>query len=282
MTTGMNSAFVWAAVLAAGIIGTAAAEVSTAPQPAGGDTPAQDTSGAPAPQAGMAAAPADCPVAEYAMALRWQQASGEAEALQRQAYALARLRLDEALAKKGDDKLAIVTDLDETVIDNSALIARDVAACHDFSGWDTWKDWERTGKPTLIPGAKDFLDYADSQGVAIFYISDRYDENKDATMATLAALALPQVAADRVLLLGPPKGDRRALAGKDHRIVLMLGDTLHDFDTPFEGKDAAPQKARVAETADRFGVDWIVLPNPTYGDFSKSELSGWDAPIRTE
>lgn len=62
----------------------------------------------------------------------------------------------------------------------------------------------------------------------------------------------------------------------------MLGDTLHDFETDFEGSDAAPQKARVGEQADRFGVDWIMLPNPTYGDFKRSGLQGWDAPIVTE
>lgn len=232
--------------------------------------------------AGTKAPAGDCQVAEYAMAIRWQQASGEAEALQRQAYTLARLRLDEALEKGGEGTPAIVTDLDETVLDNSALLARDVAACHDFTGWDTWKDWERNGNPTLIPGARDFLDYADSKGVAIYYVSDRYDENKDATLATLKALDLPQASADQVLLLGPPKGERRAIAAKDHRIVMLLGDTLHDFETEFEGSDAAPQKARVADQADRFGVDWIVLPNPTYGDSKRSSLQGWDAPIVTE
>ncbi|HRO15955.1 MAG TPA: 5'-nucleotidase, lipoprotein e(P4) family [Paracoccus sp. (in: a-proteobacteria)] len=267
----MKPIWICAAALVASA-GIAAAETAAPAAKPVADTPA---AASPAPKAA-------CPVAEYAMALRWQQSSGEAEALQRQAYVLARLRLDEALAKQGDDKLAIVTDLDETVIDNSALLVRDVAACHDFSGWDTWKDWERKGNPTLIPGAKEFLDYADSKGVAIFYISDRYDETKESTLKTLTELGLPQVSADHVLLLGPPKGERRALVEKDHRIVMLLGDTLHDFQTEFEGKDAAPQKARVAETADRFGVDWIVLPNPTYGDFSKSEMKGWDAPIVTE
>lgn len=272
----MKLTWICAAVLTASA-GMAAAQTAPAPAgaPAAATTPAANDNAAPATDEA-------CPVREYAMALRWQQASGEAEALQRQAYVLARLRLDEALAKGGEGKPAIVTDLDETVLDNSALIARDVAACHDFSGWDTWKDWERTGKPTLIPGSKEFLDYADGKGVAIFYISDRYDENKAATLKTLNDLGLPQATEDHVLLLGPPKGDRRAIAGKDHRVVLLLGDTLHDFQTEFEGKEAAPQKARVAETADRFGVDWIVLPNPTYGDFSKSELKGWDAPIVTE
>ena len=267
----MKLTWICAAALAASA-GMAAAETA-APlaKPAAG-----------APATASPAPKAACPAAEYAMALRWQQSSGEAEALQRQAYVLARLRLDEALARGGEKTPAIVTDLDETVLDNSALLARDVAACHDFSGWDTWKDWERTGNPTLIPGAREFLDYADSKGVAIYYVSDRYDENKAATLKTLNDLGLPQVSEDHVLLLGPSKGDRRAIVEKDHRIVLLLGDTLHDFQTEFEGKDAAPQKARVAETADRFGVDWIVLPNPTYGDFSKSDLNRWDAPIVTE
>ncbi len=52
---------------------------------------------------------------------------------------------------------------------------------------------ERDGKPTLIPGAKEFLDYADGLGVSIRYISDRSDEQKTYTMDTLSELGLPQI-----------------------------------------------------------------------------------------
>lgn len=225
----------------------------------------------------------ECKVAEYAMGLRFQQQSAEAQALQRQAYSLATKRLDEIVKKQPKDAdLAVVTDLDETAIDNTALLARDLAKCHDYSTWDTWKHWEREGDPTLIPGAKEFFDHADELGVSVYYVSDRYQENKQATIDTLTGMDLPQVDSDHVLLLGPPKEKRRAKISGDHKIVMLLGDTLADFDGAFDEADVPEQRKLVEENADQFGAEWIVFPNPTYGDWSEAELEEWDAPMEIE
>ena len=221
---------------------------------------------------------ADCAVAEFAMGLRFQQQSAEVQALQLQAYNIATLKLDAAVAAAKDPaKLAIVTDLDETVIDNSALLARDLANCHAYDAWDTWLPWERDGTPLLIPGAKQFLQHADSLGVTIRYISDRADEQKPYTLATLSKLGLPQVSAESVLLLGPPKVERRAIVSADHQIVLMLGDTLHDFDGRFRKTPLAEQRATVAAEAGKWGAEWIVFPNAGYGTWSKAPLKAWEA-----
>lgn len=235
-------------------------------------------------QEAPAAAPADaCPVRDFTMGLRFQQQSAEVRALQRQAYTLATLRLDAAVAAAPDPaKLAVVTDVDETVIDNSALLARDLAACHTYDAWDTWLPWEREGNPTLLPGAKEFFDHANSLGVAIYYISDRADEQKDFTLKTLAALGLPQVDAAHVLLLGPPKVERRAVVAKDHQIVLLLGDTLHDFDARFRKTPLNKQIATVEAEKAKWGTEWIVFPNAAYGTWSKAPLAPWDAPMVVE
>lgn len=220
----------------------------------------------------------DCAVAEFTMGLRFQQQSAEVQALQLQAYNIATMKLDAAVAAVQDpSKLAIVTDLDETVIDNSALLARDLANCHPYDGWDTWLPWERDGTPTLIPGAKQFLEHADKLGVTIRYISDRADEQKPYTLATLSKLGLPQVSEESVLLLGPPKVERRALVSADHQIVLLLGDTLHDFDGRFRKTPLADQRATVAAESAKWGAEWIVFPNASYGTWSKAPLKAWDA-----
>ena len=220
----------------------------------------------------------DCKVAEFAMGLRFQQQSAEIRALQLQAYAIATMRLDAAVEGVEDPAtLAVVTDLDETVIDNSALLARDLADCHMYDAWDTWLPWERDGMPALIPGALEFLDHADDLGVTIRYISDRSDAQKVDTMATLTALGLPQVSEASVLLLGPPKTERRDIVSKDHRIVLLLGDTLHDFDGGFRKTPLEDQRALVAESAGRWGAEWIVFPNAAYGTWSEAPLTEWTA-----
>ncbi|TBU96435.1 5'-nucleotidase [Pseudomonas dryadis] len=227
---------------------------------------------------GSAEKPADCSVAEFSMALRYQQQSAEVRALQLQAYNIATEKLDAAVAAADDPaKLAIVTDVDETVIDNSALLARDLANCHSYDGWDTWLPWERDGDPVLIPGARKFLEHADSLGVVIRYVSDRSQEQKPHTLATLSKMGLPQVTPDSVLLLGPPKVERRAIVAADHRIVMLLGDTLHDFDARFRKTPVPQQRAEVEAEAGKWGTEWIVFPNAGYGTWSQEPLNAWDA-----
>lgn len=56
---------------------------------------------------------------QVAMGLIWTQQSGEYAALAHQAFNSAKMAFDHAKAKKGKKK-AVVVDLDETMIDNSA------------------------------------------------------------------------------------------------------------------------------------------------------------------
>lgn len=221
----------------------------------------------------------DCSVREYAMGIRYQQ-SAHAAAAQLQGWTVAEERLRRSLADRrhGED-LAIVTDLDETVLDNSALLARDLEACHTYTGWDTWSDWELEGDPTLTPGAARFFRFADTHDVAIYYVSDRFAENKDATMATLRELGLPQVESGQVLLYGTSKEERRAVAEADHEVVLLLGDSLPDFHDAFDGATAAEQEALVERFAGHFGRDWIMFPNATYGTWRDAPLDAWEQPL---
>ncbi|WP_251977129.1 5'-nucleotidase, lipoprotein e(P4) family [Salinicola avicenniae] len=231
-------------------------------------------------QADDTATVAECGPESYAMALRYQQQSAEIQALQRQNYALATARLAQKIDEQSTDReLAIMTDLDETVIDNSALLVRDMQACHDFTGWDTWKAWEREGHPRLIPGARAFLDYADAHDVTIFYVSDRYEENKAATLATLEALRLPQVNEAQVRLLGPSKGERRAAIEADYQLVMQLGDSLADFSSNFHHADLERQQQLVSDNAAHFGDDWIMFPNASYGSWSDADLEAWAKPL---
>ena len=216
---------------------------------------------------------------DHTIAIRYQQLSAEVKALQRQCYALATLRLRAAVQAAGSGRgLAIVSDIDETILDNSAVMAHAMAidAQHDF---ETWKLWEREGDPHLIPGAAEFFDLADQLGVTIFYVSDRFDENKLATIATLSRLGLPQVRAEQVQLFGPPKAERRAAIEAGHRIILQLGDTLHDFHECFAGAALEDQHRLAGDHAKRFGEDWIVFPNAAHGTWMEAELRPW---IRAE
>jgi 5'-nucleotidase (lipoprotein e(P4) family) len=248
--------------------------VASALGAAGCAAPAQGSEGAAqSPNSG------NCEVQEHAMGLRWQQQSAEAQALQSQTYRIAGERLEEKVKQAKSKDLAIITDLDETAIDNTALLARDLSACHDYSDWDTWDHWELKGSPSAIPGAAEFFHKADEMGVSIYYLSDRTEKNLDATIASLKGLGFPQASKDQVRLLGPSKEDRRTRIQTEHKVIMQLGDTLHDFAGDYANADLDQQRQLVEKDSEHFGDDWFILPNPTYGSWEDAELEEWDAEL---
>lgn len=235
---------------------------------------------APLAMAGEAATQPACAVAQYRMAVRYQQQSGEIRALRYQAYNVATRQLDVTLAerkgKSGNQPPAVVLDLDETVIDNTPMEAASIAQCHDYTQWDqAWSDWVQRANAPLIQGAKAFLKHADAKGVAIYYVSNRVTKNLAPTVDNLKKLGLPQATADHVLLLGPPKTQRRQTISQNHDIVMLIGDSLHDFDGVFKGAALPAQRKAVDRMRSDFGQRFIILPNASYGSWTQAPL---DAP----
>lgn len=227
---------------------------------------------------GVSAA-SDCGnVRQWKNALRYQQQGAELRALQMQSYRLATSNLEKIVEEHDGDPadLAIMSDLDETAMDNTALMVRDMQACHIYNTWDTWADWERNGNPTAIPGAIDFFEAADDMGVSIYYVSDRREANKADTLATLRDLGFPAVTKKNVLLLDKdPKQVRREYIQSKHDLVMQLGDNLHDFHADFAPADWQKRQRLVKKHAAHFGTDWIVLPNASYGRWSEAKLRAW-------
>src|SRR5688572_24816236 len=91
----------------------------------------------------------------------WYQAAAEYDANALQVYNNARRALDAALATAGDKPPAVILDLDETVLDNSAFEGRMVrkGITYDLEDWFRWVD-ESAAKP--IAGAAEFLTYIQS------------------------------------------------------------------------------------------------------------------------
>lgn len=218
-------------------------------------------------------APSCAAVQQFGMSLKFQNRSAEVQALQLQAYNLATHRLQEILKEHPDAKnLAVVTDLDETVLDNTDVFVNDLKRCEDYTNWKSWDAWEQSGQPKLIPGSLDFLNYTNQQGVKIFYISDRSEKYRASAMRMMQQLNLPQVQSNQILLYGTSKEQRRQMAAKDYEIVLLLGDTLHDFSDAFSNHQTPAERAEaVAQNKEKFGERFIVLPNVSYGAWSEAK-----------
>ncbi|WP_419802271.1 5'-nucleotidase, lipoprotein e(P4) family [Mucilaginibacter sp.] len=202
------------------------------------------------------------------MANIWMQRSAEYKALCFQAYNLAQFRLDEALKTASAKPKAIVTDIDETVLDNSPHDMAEALAGKDFD-LKTWKLWTAKAEADTIAGAAAFLKYAASKNVAIFYITNRDEDERAGTLKNLQKFNLPN-ADDTHLLLKQntsSKEIRRDQVLQNYDVVLFLGDNLNDFSAMFERKTYEDRLQNAKTHQAEFGKKFIVLPNPAYGDW---------------
>ncbi|WPU99777.1 5'-nucleotidase, lipoprotein e(P4) family [Mucilaginibacter sp. cycad4] len=199
----------------------------------------------------------------------WQQRAAEYKALCFQAYNIAKLRVDEAMKNPGDKPLAIVTDIDETVLDNSPYDARRALQNLDYSD-ATWKQWTDKAVADTVPGAPAFFKYAASKGITIFYITNRNENERASTLKNLQLYGLPNADDEHLQLktTSSSKEARRLNVLKTHNILLLCGDNLPDFDLLYDNHPAEENRTATTQRLQKeFGSRYIVIPNPSYGDF---------------
>lgn len=227
------------------------------------------------------AAPAPTPTPtdnEYQVgALVWTQTSGEWRALCYQSFLLARMMLDQDLKtnKNKKQQRAIVVDVDETVLDNSPHQAWLVLNHAPFTQ-PIWAAWTGSAQAAPIPGAVEFLRYADTKGVRVFYITNRAETERAGTEANLKQVGFPNVSSETVLLRGDvsTKEPRRKKVAEQYRIVLLMGDNLNDFAEVFEKRAVADRLAAVEQNKTLFGTRFIMLPNALYGAWEDAIYTG--------
>jgi acid phosphatase len=246
-----------------------------------------------APPPPPAAAPTGTTAAQdQRHAVAWIQTATEYDALALMVFQGARQRLDPIIAAaKGDQlrdwsampadeiegedarqPLAVIFDVDETLIDNSAYQARLIAAGASFEP-STWLAWVLEARARAIPGAVEFTRWLDGRGVRVWYVTNRKTDEYEATLVNLRALGFPVDADGGNLLVrnddagfGKDKVTRRKLVDRDHRVIAMFGDNLGDF---LGGvfADNATRQERVGAYQAWWGERWYVLPNPMYGSW---------------
>lgn len=217
-------------------------------------------------------------------AVLWQQTSGERRALSYQAFTLARLMLDRDLRmnRRSRKARAIIVDLDETILDNSRNEGMLLKNRINFNQKD-WTDWINRAEAEAVPGSAEFLRYAASRGVTVFYITNRRDNQKAGTAENLRKLGFPNVS-DQTLLVQTDlntssKEPRRQSVGAKYRIVLLMGDDLNDFAAVFENSKTVESRVEEADrNQDQFGTRFIMLPNPMYGSW-ESAIYGYGSKL---
>ncbi len=221
-------------------------------------------------------------------AVLWMQRSVEYKASTLTAFALARIRLDQALLDPNWTAApreqtgayqslppAVIVDVDETILDNSGYQAW--MALKDTSfGEKTWSAFVDTVSSRAIPGALEFVQYADGKGVKVFYVSNRTAAEEPSTRKNLMQLGFPMGGPVDTMLMarkqpdwGSAKGTRRAHVAKQYRVLLNIGDNFGDFVDEYRGSEAERLKA-MEQHASRWGREWIMIANPAYGSFESA------------
>jgi len=218
----------------------------------------------------------------------WAQTAVEYDGVTRQAYALAEVMLQRALADSAwtaaieqaergraayrDLPPAVVLDVDETVLDNAAYQARLVRQNATYDG-TSWNAWVRERKATPVPGAVAFTQAAQRMGVEVIYLTNRDHAVEEATRDNLRLFDFP-LNPDADLLLTQnerpawdgSKTPRRTFLADRYRILLLIGDNFGDFAPGAES--SVGERQRLSQTYARFwGTRWIVLPNAQYGSW---------------
>ena len=218
---------------------------------------------------------------EMLNATLWQQTSAEYIGVTNQAYRMARINVDLALAdtswtaaleQNGDySRLppAVMLDIDETVLDNAPYETRIVKKLGSYSP-ASFAEWCHDENAPAVPGAKTFLDYAVAKGVAVFYYSARREKLRACTTRNMRELGLPLPDDSRLLLHdGTSKSDYRAMVARHYRVLLLVGDNLEDF-VAGSKSDPASRRDLALRYTERWGRQWIILPNAIYGHWEAS------------
>lgn len=157
--------------------------------------------------------------------------SGRQEADVANVYAHARAYVAMRL-KEGVKKPAVVLDVDDTM-----LSSFNYEKANDY-GYDSkiWHEWEKAFKFPVMPAALAFTKWAQSQGIALFYVTGRPIAEYDVSLAEIKAAGLPVPVK---LVLRPPgpktksvipfkSGARHAIENEGYTILAAIGDQWSD------------------------------------------------------
>ncbi len=221
---------------------------------------------------------------QYIAAVAWKQTAAEYRALYYQGYSLAKKQVQKAIAnrKAGDRPLAVVTDLDDTVLLPLRYWGTLVKQRKDFFDDNIWDEWIPENQMVLAPGAADFFKFCQENQIEVFYVTSRNQGEKtyDYAMQHIKLAKLPNADTDHLTVLRETSNKQKPQSkiAETHDIIVFLGDNLNDFSRKFYTKDVDERLAKMEEEKDQYGNRYIVFPNPTDGHWIKAIFGDSEPP----
>lgn len=201
----------------------------------------------------------------------WVQSSAEYEILCRQTYNNAENIVLNKIKHKSNKPFAIITDIDETILNNSPYQAAMIK--NNFNFPEYWNEWCSKAEAQSIPGAINFFKKADSLGIKIFYVSSRNSDLIKATIENLKKCGFPQIS-EKSVYLRKNSTDSKSTAYdsimKNYNVILVIGDKAEDFLETFDGASPENRKTLAYDLKDLIIKNFILIPNPMYGNWERA------------
>ena len=233
-------------------------------------------------------------------AVLWVQTSSEFSAATVGTYAAASTALQRIVAESptDGDRMAVVMDVDETILDGYRYQAQTVLDDVGYQA-ETTDQYFALRQGTAIPGAVSFIRAGQDLGVSFFFITNRPCRvradnlgdcpQKEDTLVNLRQIGV-EAGAGALLLRGEQvperclrflsdlehqqgrwtasdKTSRRQCAALDHDIVMLIGDQLGDFIGGLGDTTPESRKVLLGQYRKNWGKTWFMIPNPTYGSW---------------
>ena len=212
------------------------------------------------------------PAYEYMVGASAWQMSAEAHALMMQAFYLAEKNVDDmvALADNGQDgyrwveiegekklyfndkRVCVVCDIDDTLVDGVHYTANVIGKDGEWTN-KAFTDFILSNGCTALPGAVDFANHCKENGVAIFYVTNRYDQGYKVTEAGYEGQE------------GYTKADGTVIGSSTYDIY---GKTMYDITMESMAKLGFPTNDR---TAPNYWEDAVLIVNDTKLNGSSKE-----------
>ena len=218
------------------------------------------------------------------MAMAWRQTAAEYRALYHQGFNLARMRIELALAQKQDSSLplAIISDVDETLLLSNNYWGYLINQGQDFFDDAIWDSWVAENRAVASPGALAFLEFCAANNVEIFYVTNRNQGESTVQLAlnNLNAAGFPSVDRSHLRVLRETSNKElvQQRIREDYDVVVLLGDNLNDFSRRYYSTDLEQRLSLMEEDKARYGRDYIIFPNPTDGHWIRAIFGDSEPP----
>ncbi|MCL6272203.1 hypothetical protein M3P05_19975 [Sansalvadorimonas sp. 2012CJ34-2] len=211
---------------------------------------------------------------ELKQAIHWKQCSAAFKAICLQTFAFAERALEAKLAKDPHAQVNLVLDIDDCLVECSSFFAGMMDSDETMTPERNNEWWKNAQKKqsTPLPGALKFINkFKDNPRVHITYLTSRGNPEgiEQWTIDMLKELGFPLADAGHVRVSNPSTGRKpdhvKAIKEKNGiQECLLMGDKLSDFGEPCP-KDHDNRRKWVHERKEKWGRDYIVMPNPVYG-----------------